>query len=245
MGGLTDLERILAQAIQPSRSISNMIQVALTGVEGGGSSDNRFNGNILVVHPRTETDMLGHRCSKHMTRNLTRIFEMIQAYPYFGGIGESHSNSVWSWASSSPSNNNNNKTYYTQVYLCLSRTNMDPTRRNFGRIQPLVDENYKRLLEAFQHGLWNGTVPVREGGEPLTGSLNMVLPHEVHTAAQVLDFFVAVKAHSFVGTFGSSFSNDVWSTRYLLGKGDSNYQHSPNGGLSKVPNGGLPPRHHC
>ena len=239
-GGFTDLERLLARATQPSRPIAAMIERALmtTFEEDSKEKENtKASGTkpqILVIHPRTERDMLAHRCSRLMTRNLTQIFDMVQSYPHFGGQ-QPYSNIT-----------NNTKTYFTHVYLCVSRKLMDPHAPNvLSQLLPLVKHNYQRMLEAFQDGLWNGSVPVREGGEPLTNSMGMVLEHETYTAAQVLNFFVAVDAHAFVGTFGSSFSTDVWSTRYLLGKGDLNFQHSPATGLSKVPNKGLPPPHQC
>ena len=238
--GFTDLERLLAQATHPSHTIAAMMEQALMTtfqedpIERGNASTSGTISQVLVVHPRTETDMLAHRCSKLMTRNLTQIFDMIQSYPYFGGQLQQSNNT------------NTSMMYFTQVYLCVSRKFMDPNAPNVGRtVRPLAEHNYQRMLQAFQDGLWNGSVPVREGGEPLTSSMGLVPGHEIHTAAQVLNFFVAVQAHAFVGTFGSSFSTDVWSTRYILGKGDLNFQHNPTTGLSNVPNNGLPPPHHC
>jgi len=54
----------------------------------------------------------------------------------------------------------------------------------------------------------------------------------------VINFYIATEANVFIGVNGSSFSNDVWITRYYQGKGNTNYQYTPQG-IIPVPNGGL------
>jgi hypothetical protein len=121
----------------------------------------------------------------------------------------------------------------------------------YERFKGLMDQNLHSLNQAGQIGLWRGTVRVSEGGEPLAASLG--IPRDsVQTAAQVMDFFVAVRAKAFLGTFGSSYSTDVWTTRYVLaqkrGKNADrdpfNYFHGPDG-IGLVGNDGLPPPHKC
>jgi hypothetical protein len=145
----------------------------------------------------------------------------------------------------------NGTSKYQQVYLCISRSGMEDKTDAYQRFKVLMDQNLWTLNQAADRGLWNGTVGVREGGEPLAASLGIPWPR-VHTAAQVMDFFVAVRAKAFVGTFGSSYSTDVWTTRYVLnqkGRRDTsldllNYVHGPNG-IGLIGNGGLPPAHKC
>eukprot|EP00957_Ditylum_brightwellii_P005215 398445-Ditylum_brightwellii.AAC.1 len=58
----------------------------------------------------------------------------------------------------------------------------------------------------------------------------------------VIDFYIATEAAVFIGVSNSSFSNDIWTTRYYQGKGNKNFQYTPQG-IIPVPNGGLPPPH--
>lgn len=230
-GILTPVEQVMAQAVQPSPMLSNLL-TQLLGISTTGPHRDE-NNRMMVIHPRTETDMLGHRCAKRMMRNLTMIFDMLQEYE-------------WNNASSSSAGT---ELLHNQVYLCISQILMDPNATRTGRaeLRRLVEENYQRLLSVLDDGLWNGTIPVRLGGQLIfnqSTALPTPPPEERETAAQVLDFFVATRAHTFVGTFGSSFSNDVWTTRYVAGLGHRNFYHSQEG-ISPVPNGGLPPPHHC
>eukprot|EP00536_Pseudo-nitzschia_multiseries_P015325 jgi/Psemu1/327858/estExt_fgenesh1_pg.C_8580001 len=61
----------------------------------------------------------------------------------------------------------------------------------------------------------------------------------------VTNFWLALKSDVFIGVRGSTWSEDVWTTRYYLGKGDGNYRYTATRGLLKIPNGGLPPVHNC
>ena len=56
----------------------------------------------------------------------------------------------------------------------------------------------------------------------------------------VLNFHVAVQADVFVGVKGSSYSTDILTTRYWLGKGNANYRYTPTG-IERVR--GLPEPH--
>jgi hypothetical protein len=58
----------------------------------------------------------------------------------------------------------------------------------------------------------------------------------------MINFHVATEASIFVGVRGSSYSTDIWTTRFHLGKGDSNYEYTPDS-IIQIDNGGLPPPH--
>jgi hypothetical protein len=58
----------------------------------------------------------------------------------------------------------------------------------------------------------------------------------------VLNFYIATEATVFIGVSGSSWSTDVWTTRFYQGKGDRNYKYTSDG-IVALPNGGLPPPH--
>jgi hypothetical protein len=80
----------------------------------------------------------------------------------------------------------------------------------------------------------------------------------------MINFWLACEADVFVGVAKSSWSTDVWTTRYYMGKGHTNYQYihllddddddsggdnaddsnrRQHRGIIPVPNGGLPPSH--
>jgi hypothetical protein len=63
--------------------------------------------------------------------------------------------------------------------------------------------------------------------------------------SSIINFWLAVQADVFVGVMKSSWSNDVWNTRYYQGKGDQNFQYTKDEGIIPVPNGGLPSPHGC
>ena len=59
----------------------------------------------------------------------------------------------------------------------------------------------------------------------------------------MINFWLAVRADIFVGVMKSSWSNDVWTTRYYQGKGDRNFQITSDKGIIAVESNGLPPPH--
>jgi len=77
-------------------------------------------------------------------------------------------------------------------------------------------------------GLWNGSVPVIEfGSEALRGT---VYEHRPSISGAILNFFLGLDAHIFIGTEVSSFSHDVLNTRFFRGQRYSeNYKYLPGG----------------
>ena len=59
----------------------------------------------------------------------------------------------------------------------------------------------------------------------------------------IIDFQIAINSAAFVGVLGSTFSVDIWSARWLLGKGDSNFRYTRDGSILPLENGGKPPAH--
>jgi hypothetical protein len=249
---LSPTELALIEALQPCPTLANAVKSITHTSHHHGTGDLTRGQTkkdlppslpplMLAIHPRTELDMLKHKCSKIMTRNLTQIFEMVQDSVFFSEPSENGN-----------ATNSSKSSKYQQVFLCISRTGMEDKGQRF---QQLMDQNLRTLNQASRNGLWKGTVKVREGGEGLATSLGIPWDR-VHTAAQIIDFFVAVQATAFLGTFGSSYSTDVWTTRYVLAQKKTNrgeiagtssvdplnYFHDPSG-IGLIGNGGLPPAH--
>lgn len=59
----------------------------------------------------------------------------------------------------------------------------------------------------------------------------------------MLNFWLAVRADVFVGVQKSTWSTDVWTTRYYMGKGDRNFEYTRDRGILAIGNGGLPNPH--
>mmetsp|Transcript_12381 Transcript_12381/g.25209 ORF Transcript_12381/g.25209 Transcript_12381/m.25209 type:complete len:762 (-) Transcript_12381:341-2626(-) len=78
-----------------------------------------------------------------------------------------------------------------------------------------------------------------------TGTSMLPLPKNYYgdVLPAVMNFWLAVRSDVFVGVKGSSWSNDVWSTRYFLGKGDGNFEYTKDQGIVAIGNNGLPPPH--
>ena len=58
----------------------------------------------------------------------------------------------------------------------------------------------------------------------------------------MVNFYLMTSAKVFIGVRGSSYSVDVWTTRYYQGKGRHNYAYTPKG-IVPIENGGLPAAH--
>ena len=59
----------------------------------------------------------------------------------------------------------------------------------------------------------------------------------------VTNFHSAVQARIFIGVKGSSYSNAIWTTRFLMGKGSFNFYYTKGGRIAHVENQGYPDRH--
>jgi len=79
----------------------------------------------------------------------------------------------------------------------------------------------------------------------ISSSLTLPLPNNYYgdILPSMINFWLAVNADVFVGVMKSSWSNDVWTTRYYQGKGMYNYQYTHDTGIVPVENNGLPPPH--
>lgn len=186
---------------------------------------NKENNNYIALHARVELDMMVHRCGQGMEKNFTRILEMMsdlsteqQDEPIDG------------------------------VFVAVSRRGMEHQEKEPGykSFQAFVEENVVTLNRLTKEGLQNGRLPVFECGRQALHdyfySLNPGAMDYGTTLQAMVNFHVATEAKIFVGVKGSSYSTDIWMTRYHQGKGDTNYEYTPKG-IVKVGNGGLPPVH--
>jgi hypothetical protein len=123
-------------------------------------------------------------------------------------------------------------------------------------VQELARQNLRTLAEktVFVHGGTTATQQqqVKKSTFFECGEMWMKRWYSMQTEVQedyygsllpsILNFYIATHATIFVGVARSSWSADVWTTRYYQGKGAFNFQYTPDG-IIPVPNGGLPPAH--
>ena len=126
------------------------------------------------------------------------------------------------------------------IFVAVSRSGMQRETSN-RYIKRLAEDNWEMLTTS------ESQERVFECGEMWMEKWYSTQPHleKDHFGSLVpsmLNFYIATHATVFVGVAGSSWSNDVWTTRYHQGKGDANFQYTPSG-IIPVPNGGLPDAH--
>jgi hypothetical protein len=191
--------------------------------ENASTTDNY--APYVALHARVEVAMMNHRCGTNMEKNLTKIAGFVD---------------------SMVDNFNRQKENIEKlqgIFVAVSREGMLEHTSN-QQTRQMAEENYQTLLTKTNHSeqlsffecgeLWmdqyydSSTAPARD----YYGSL---IP-------SVMNFYLATKAAIFVGVAGSSWSTDVWTTRYHQGKGGNNFQYTPQG-IIPVPNNGLPPPH--
>lgn len=175
----------------------------------------------IALHARVEVDMLIHRCAKTMEKNLTTILNMVESFQH------EHEYRYSSEA-------------FQGIFVAVSRRGLlHPTKEEW--VQPLLKENWKALTS-----MGDRNSNFFECGEEMME--NWYASHHVQhdyygsILPSILNFYIATKAKVFIGVSKSSWSTDVWTTRYYQGKGNTNFEYTPNG-IVPVPNGGLPPPH--
>ena len=194
----------------------------------------------IALHARIETDMLEHPCGKEMEKNLDKIFSMTESMLI--QYNDEHQEE---------------KEKLQGIVLAVSRYGMQISPRNHS-MQEIVDKNWKTLQEKSQSfvGKQDSTIS-KQGSETTTsifecGEIWMDRWYSSQYDVQddyygsllpsVLNFYIATHATIFIGVEKSSWSTDVWTSRYERGKGHTNWMYTKNG-IIPVPNGGLPAPH--
>lgn len=181
----------------------------------------------VALHARIELEMMSHACGFYMERNLTNIFNQVQ------NLVETKQQDI--------------RKKIAGLFVAVSRTGMEWTDQYHEKYQEIANHNLQVFDEHVGgHTKLGDKVSVFECGERLLQDFYHVYPEAVDhgTLLQaVVNFDLAVNAPIFVGVEGSSYSTDVFTTRYYLGRGHHNYRYTRNGKVEAVPNDGLPEPH--
>jgi hypothetical protein len=189
----------------------------------------------LALHARIELEMMAHACGKDMEWNLTKIVQQVQEL-------------AASAATSTRSDDNNGNTRSQKVqglFVAVSRSGMQEGGGLYRRFQAYADDNLQTLDRLVRGVTTNSPLPVFECGENMLQEYYQAhpdIPDHGSLLQSVINFDIAVNADIFVGVRKSSYSTDVWTTRYHQGKGDTNYEYTKSG-TRQIENGGLPVPH--
>ncbi|KAG7337345.1 GDP-fucose protein O-fucosyltransferase [Nitzschia inconspicua] len=239
------------------------------------SNNNKTNTNqhqrsigYAVLHARVESDMAGHKCGKHMERNLTKLFDwmdaLVQEYNTNVTIRDNDHNGhhhhhryptllrgtmvaiARGYMNPNHNNNNNNDRFAVENWYTLNDRSVSYSNQSYqfdshksAQETTTITTNRPVVFECgegwLQEAFYNN--PLRNPNQLPNGYYGNILP-------AILDFWLAVQADVFVGVMHSSWSTDVWTTRYHQGKGRHNYQYTTADGIIPLPNrDGLPPAH--
>jgi len=223
-GNFDGADANLLKALRPRQEWRDLAQSCVTG-------NVHFEKNYVALHARMELEMMNHRCGKSMQRNLTRLFNHVELLieneledEDIGGI-----------------------------FVAVSRAGMEISKGQwYDNVKFYADDNLltlNRVVGDVQgkggEGLGGGKTAVFECGKRLMDKYYSENPNSMEYGSlleSVVNFYVATEARAFIGVRGSSYSTDIWTTRYHQGKGDTNYEYTLDG-IIPMENGGLPPKH--
>ena len=213
------IDRAVLRALQPA---PRWQQVANSCLADRASS-------YVALHARIELEMFSHPCGKTMERNLTNILSQVQHLVQAREHEEPHLN-------------------ITGLFIAVSRTGMAYSDEYTRRLREIADYNVQVFdyYTGHAHARLGEHLNVFECGERLLQDFyreNPNVPDHGSLLQAVVNFHLAVNAAIFVGVRGSSYSTDVWTTRYHLGKGKDNYRYTTDGAVEAIENGGLPDPH--
>jgi hypothetical protein len=187
----------------------------------------------LALHARIELEMMPHACGKDMEFNLTKIVQQVQEL-------------AASVATTTRSDNDNTSSQNVQgFFVAVSRSGMQEGGGLYRRFRAYADDNLKTLDRLVRGVTAANPLPVFECGESMLQEHYQAhpdIPDHGSLLQSVINFDIAVNADIFVGVRKSSYSTDVWTTRYHQGKGDTNYEYTKSG-TRQIENGGLPVPH--
>jgi hypothetical protein len=228
-------------------------------VDEKSSSNSNQHHPYMVFHARVETNIMTHKCSKYMESNLTKMFGWVDAFVE----GYNEDITAKNNAKNSAIPKRQQRQPLRGIMIATSRSNMKQhdemavenwnvlNQRSVSYVNGTSYATEKNVADkAETSDVRNGASPlvfecgegwVREGfyGSPKRNYQNLPKDYYGTIVPQILDFWLAVQADVFVGVLTSTWSTDVWTTRYYQGRGAGNFQYTREG-ITPVPNGGLP-----
>ena len=209
------------RALRPNQKWRDVLKSCI------GSESTKYIG----VHLRVEPDMLEHPCSKRMDMetNVTKIFNDIDNFLTKSSYYD--------------------KNAMEAISIATNRKALEAHIPYKSAYKNVIKENLKTLNKftksgTMQHNIGGKGMSVFECGKPHLDKYFANHPDERKYdygvfLDMVLNFEMLVESDIFIGVHGSSFSNDVWYTRYYRGKGSANFEYTKEG-IVHLGNEGIP-----
>ena len=218
-----DVDHFILRALRPAQRWTALADECVAAKHGA---------EYLALHARVEMEMMAHNCGAEMNWNLTDIFKQVADFL----------------------TSNKDEDDIGGVFVAVSRDGMQAnvSEGPWQRFKPYADDNLATLNRLVGNhgrdgeGLLDGKVTVFECGKHMMDHFYASHSNEIYYGSlleQVINFHIAVSAKVFVGVKHSSYSTDVWTTRYYQGRGSANFQYTREGRMEPVENGGLPTPH--
>jgi hypothetical protein len=185
--------------------------------------------DYLALHARIELEMMDHACGRMMEKNLTVLLSRVEdlvhdKYPSTKG-----------------------------VFIAVSRAGIEVKEGGmYNKFKAFADGNLATMNRVVGDGMGNsgegldgGNLAVFECGRQLMDQYYAENPESMdygQLLQSMVNFYIATESTAFVGVRGSSYSTDIWTTRFHQGKGAQNYEYTLDG-IQLMENGGLPPPH--
>ena len=216
-----------------------------------------------VLHARVETVMMTHKCGSQMEMNLTKILDMVDAFvdhynrqvEIDAAFAQKNNNQTRKLLSS----NNHRHRVLQGTMIAVGRAGMQKLRPKFADLAThnlkVLDERslpYNKTVDSTKRQQQQQySIPLFECGDDWVQqafySQQPQTPDNYYgdILPSILNFWLAVQADIFVGVKKSSWSTDVWTSRYYLyGAGKAgNYEYTKDGLIRAIGNGGLPAPH--
>ncbi|KAI2494612.1 hypothetical protein MHU86_19937 [Fragilaria crotonensis] len=205
----------LLQALRPKQEWRDLAQSCVTDAYSAAAATAKATTNsnnsrnlhrdYVALHARMELEMMDHKCGKNMERNLTALFEHVE------GFIMERMDSVGG------------------VFVAVSRSGIElSTGKLYQKYKAYADDNLATLNRVVGDG--RGSVGqglgkdhvVFECGKRLMDKYYAANPDSADYGSllqSVVNFHIATEAKAFIGVRGSSYSTDIWTTRYHQGKG--------------------------
>ena len=238
------VQEYILQALRPKKQWRDLSMSCISSSSSSSSSPSSSSSstqNYVGLHMRMELDMMRHKCGRDMEHNSTRLF--------------SHIDEFLSSLSSNSSATNEEDIDINTIVVATSRAGMEQQEEGGGynKYKEFIDENLNTLNhftksnDSTIHTFGGRPVSVLECGRGLVDQYFENHPEEnafyyQYVLPMIVDFHILTEATIFIGVRKSSFSTDVWTTRYYQGKGKYNYEYTPEG-IFPIENDGLPPPH--
>lgn len=219
-----DIDHYILRVLRPAERWISVANECITAAKHGA--------NYMALHARVEVEMMAHNCGAEMNWNLTSIFQQVAVFL-----------------------SKHKKENIGGVFVAVSRDGMhaNVSEGPWQKYKPYADANIVTLDRLVGdgggqkgEGLLDGQVTVFECGKRMMDKFYASHPQEPYYGSlleQVINFHIAVSAKVFVGVKHSSYSTDVWTTRFRMGLGAYNFRYTRDGNIEPVENGGLPEPH--